>query len=274
MTGLAAHIQADNIDFSSIEFANLIPVSGMSLGFMANAEKLNMPIGQMELSVNMDFFSRIYDIAFGEKGNKDMELDNRTENFLAQKEEEKKQDSIQNAVEEVLEGIQDKINERMQSKYGYDFDEQDFKKALRENLENWDEFSKGMEPEKADELHSLTILALTAEGDELERIKERMDVLSSERMEQTERRASEIKGERTQSLELSESSAEVQSVSRVDDLETKIQDRLLERPASKISSTFSSEVDGSGTNAQSFTLDEEPQVAFVEKSPDTFVLDA
>lgn len=279
MTGLAAQIQLDESDFAfnssgNIDVSGMLVSSRMIIDFLASKANPSEYIGFTMHPSLQEFYdfdamgrsSESANIGYLKAVSKNSQIE--------EKKEEKKQDNIQNAIEEVFEDIQEKRIEQMQSKYGYDFDEQDFKKALRENLENWDEFSKGMEPDEADELHSLTILALTAEGDELKRIKERMDVLSSDRMEQTERRASEIRIERGQSLELSESSANAQSVDRVIDLETKIRDRLLEKPASQISSIFSSEVDGNGMNAQSFVLDDESKIAFAEKAPDAFVLDA
>ena len=48
----------------------------------------------------------------------------------------------------------------------------------------------------------------------------------------------------------------------------------IEKPTSQISSIFTDEVDGIGPNAQSFSLDETPQVALSDKKPEAFTLDA
>ncbi len=48
----------------------------------------------------------------------------------------------------------------------------------------------------------------------------------------------------------------------------------LDKPESEITATFTDEVNNVGANAQSFSLDEAPQVAVTENSPATFSLDA
>jgi len=47
----------------------------------------------------------------------------------------------------------------------------------------------------------------------------------------------------------------------------------LDKPESQITSTFTDEVNNVGANAQSFSLDEAPQVTVTENSPATFSLD-
>ncbi len=62
----------------------------------------------------MDFFSRIYDVAFGEKGNKDLREHKEELATLARKEEEQKADSLVHLAEASLKEIEESQEKRLE----------------------------------------------------------------------------------------------------------------------------------------------------------------
>ncbi len=268
MTGLAAHIQADNVDFSSINLSNLIPVSGMSLGFLVNADTLNIPINKMELSVDMDFFSRIHDVAFGEKGNKDMEFDNRTESILAQKEKEEDQDNIQNAVEEVLEGIQEKRMQDMREWGDLQYTDEDLQIALNNILNDREgvQARNGLTDEETDNVmdHVAYLLTLSPEkrAQEIKQLTGDTATVIKQELEQ-------VVGERENEIEVEFTTAQEQAH---DDFLDLPEDDSLFSSASPISENFTGEVAGIGPNAQSFAPKDPSDMGIRENAPSSLQL--
>jgi len=148
-----------------------------------------------EQSVDYDFFSRIHDTPIGEKGNKDRKEFDDQQAIKLEGKKKQEQDNVEHFADAANKDYADRLQqsmEKMRSLHGYDFTEEDFKESIRKNLENWDEFSQGMEPEKAEKFEALSILALNATGDELKRIQESLEAISSEKLQQTEQQANEI----------------------------------------------------------------------------------
>lgn len=237
------------------------------------------------MSVDSDFFSRIYDVAFGEKGNKDREFETRRNNMIAAQEQEDDQDMLHEVADTALQEIKEHQSERMRSLYGYDFTEDDFKVALRDNLENWDEFSKDMAPDDAEEFMRLSLLAINAEGEDLAQIQAQLAELAPDKMRDTEKKA-ELNNTRLENKASKLESSSKQDIESADDFlaegsDSESFDMAFESPNSQITETFTLEVAGTGANAQSMMFSEEgfdiiateQSVAHQVPDDNTFVLD-
>lgn len=212
------------------------------------------------MSVDSDFFSRIYDVAFGEKGNKDREVAMREEQIIAAQRQEDDQDMLREVAETAIKEMREQ-QAAMISMYGYDVSEDALNAAILYNLQNWDEVSKDMNPEQSKELYDLSADLLNAEGDEKTRILEEIDTVSSEYGQSTFERAHRIDGRRDD-LDAKLESSSKQDIESADDFlaegsDSESFDMAFESPNSQITETFTLEVAGTGANAQSMMFSEE-----------------
>ena len=211
------------------------------------------------MSVDSDFFSRIHDVAFGEKGNKDREVAMREERIVAAQSQEDDQDMLREVVETALQDMKEQQAARMISMYGYDVSEDALNIALLHNLQNWDEISIDMSPELSQELHDLTVQALNTEGEEKQRILEEIDAKAPDLVQDTFINAKDIDNENYDSKLESSSKQDIESADDflAEGSDSESFDMAFESPNSQITETFTLEVAGTGANAQSMMFSEE-----------------
>ncbi len=154
---------------------------------------------------------------------------------------------------------------KLHAMYGFKFTDDDFDQAVRENLENWDAFSKNMMPEEAEEYRDLSLLLLqTEDSAEKQRIRERLGVLSPEATRQTAQRA--------ETHHISESKlAKEETLQNTDGMEEFLSEQSQEsigRLASEIAAPFNTEA-----TQDPFASDQTQEIIVAEKTPSAFVLD-
>lgn len=211
------------------------------------------------MSVDSDFFSRIYDVAFGEKGNKDREVAMREEQIIAAQRQEDDQDMLREVAETAIKEMREQ-QAAMISMYGYDVSEEALNAAILYNLQNWDEISKDMSPEQSKELYDLSVEARDASGEEKKRILEEIDAKASDYGRSTFERAKNIDDGRLEAK--LESEAQEVSVDRKEELKDQLSqennfDKSFGGENSQIAENFTLEAEGVGTHAQYMTLSEE-----------------
>ena len=235
------------------------------------------------MSVDSDFFSRIYDVAFGEKGNKDLEAETRKDNLVAAKREEDSQDLIQNVIEDVMNEMQEKRLEKMHMQgdmyvFGdYRFELEDAQENLRDK--GVDHYTKDMSEEDTAEfaLISARILDGTASPEDIARAGE----LSSDFVKDSDHTFNDKENKLSNMATATEA-----EITHTDDVFSRIQgssfDSAFDAPTSQITDTFAMEVAGTGANAQSLmpsvekSIDiAEPEVSVAQQVPvdKGFVLD-
>ncbi len=226
-------------------------------------------------SVDYDFFSRIHDAPLGEKGNKDREEFDDQQKITLREEQQRKEDLKDFAVDGFQQAVNEQRQEFMQSMHGFDFTEDDFKEAVRKNLENWDEFSADMKPEDAEEFKTLSIMALSATGSDLERIQSRMNEISPDKLQQTEQSANEIKIERVSKADKTENLEQSDSVDRflASDTSKNMLDMSPEETQQDLNAQNPEQADKILSQAESISQERQGSFALDNDNADVFALD-
>lgn len=231
-----------------------------------------------EQSVDYDFFHRIHDNPLGEKGNKDREEFSDKENIKFKEEKEKDKDVVESCSDAFNKATSDARQEFMHSINGRHFSDADLEEALNDIIDNKEEFQAKHEltDEEADlaVTHAIIMKSMTPEqrDDYLKDLSETNPTVANAIADQAEGKVIKLDNKSEKTSEASQTEIQAKNTFLADSSDSF--ELSTDKPDSVISATFKEEVDGVGANAQSFSLDEAPQVIVTEKAPDPFTLDS
>lgn len=175
---------------------------------------------------------------------------------------------------------QEKRIEKMYSMYGYEFSVEAMQETAKDALSDFERLvrEKGWSPEEADAMHNALLVLADPNSTREEQIQALKDIeaVDPDFAKDFAKDASRKDISYANTVDPNITATEIEQSTADDFLADSKNDFYfsLDKPDPKISAIFTDEVDNIGANAQSFVLDEAPQVAAVTREPEPFVLDA
>ena len=223
-----------------------------------------------------------------DKDNRQDAIELKNQKISIAKEEQDKQDNIQNsadAANDTLNEVREKNMQKIFSMHGYEFSAEAMQEAAGDALSDFERLAreKGWDAEQSETIHD----ALLVLNDPNSTREEQMQALKDINKADPDYGREFAKGAKKITINSNENEIDPHQTATVAETERQAEivsqienrndegafDRLKETPVSGTTKIFTDEVNNVGANAQSFALDDTPQVAVTDTAPDPFILD-